>query len=100
MIQYISVSGCKACGTTYENYIRECTELTDIQNVLTQIYINFGEHLPRDRNCVGFRALVNISRVSGTSSWADSHVTWFEYTIALEVDSAIIKILMICISES
>lgn len=36
---------------------------------------------------MGFRALVSISRVSGTSSLADSHVSWFEYIIALEADS-------------
>jgi hypothetical protein len=60
MIQCISVSGCKAYGTTYENCIRECTELTDIHNILTQIYINFWEHLLKDENCVGIRSLVNI----------------------------------------
>jgi len=45
---------------------------------------------------VGFRALVNISRVSGTSL-ADSHVTWFEYISAIEADSVANRFLMILI---
>jgi len=47
MIQCISVSECKAYGTTYENYIRECTELTDIHNILTHRFTeSFGNICP------------------------------------------------------